>query len=105
MVSLFRVENQSGMQDLWYDAYGNFRPLVTRLTDGKAHEMPMGFDPDFDIDERMSKLRVLDLFSEICGFSLGNAVVPMIPELIGRAIIHTQTQETNSYTDYEDEYL
>lgn len=52
MASLFRVENQSSMQGLWYDADGNFRPLVTRLADGKAREMPMGFDPDFCIDGR-----------------------------------------------------
>lgn len=47
MAALFRIENQSSMQGLWYDAEGAFHPLIHRLADGKARDMPMGFDPDF----------------------------------------------------------
>lgn len=42
-------------------------------------------------------MNVLDLFSGIGGFSLGleralgNAVVPQIPEIIGRAIMRAQS--------------
>ena len=40
--------------------------------------------------------KVLDLFSGIGGFylGLGNAVVPQIPELIGRAILDHHQKET-----------
>ncbi len=45
----------------------------------------------------MTSLRVLDLFSGIVGFSLGlertggNAIVPQIAEIIGRAILESVT--------------
>lgn len=51
----------------------------------------------------MSALRVLDLFSGIGGFSLGleaagrlhglgNAVVPQVPEVLGRALVTAEAE-------------
>lgn len=50
MATLFRIENQASMQGLWYDADGNFRPLITQLKDGRARDMPMDPDADFGVD-------------------------------------------------------
>ena len=47
MPELFRIENPLSDQSLWYDTAGNLRPIIHRLTDAKARDMPMGFDPDF----------------------------------------------------------
>lgn len=52
MATLFRVEHRDTARSLWYDPNGNFRPLVTRLKDGKARYMPMDWDASYGLGGR-----------------------------------------------------
>ena len=74
MTTLFRVENQNSMQGLWYDANGNFRPLVTQLRDGKARDMPMEPDPEYGLggDRWYSACESIPALS--CVFSLSDII-------------------------------
>lgn len=56
MSILYRVENPSTMQGLWYRGDGTFNPFIRSLGDAKCHDLPMDFDPAF-------KAEGLDWFS------------------------------------------
>jgi hypothetical protein len=44
---LFRIENPTGRNGLWYDIDGGFDPLITRLAAAKAAHLPMKYDPEY----------------------------------------------------------
>lgn len=74
MADLFRIENQSSYQGLWYDKNGSFQPLIDRLADGKARDMPMGFDPDFGADGHRWYSACESIPALSCVFSLGDVI-------------------------------
>lgn len=74
MTTLFRVENQTSMQGLWYDTNGNFRPLVTRLADGKARDMPMDMDPTYGLGGRRWYSACESIPALSCVFSLDDVI-------------------------------
>jgi len=45
MHTLYRVGSPTG-QGLWYEADGEFNPLIKTLSNAKCRDMPMGHDPD-----------------------------------------------------------
>lgn len=42
--TIWRIENPSTGSGMWYDAAGNFNPVITDLTDCKSAHLPMGFN-------------------------------------------------------------
>ena len=74
MGTLFRVENQTSMQGLWYDAAGRFRPLVTRLKDGAARDMPMDADPDYGLGGKRWYSACESIPALSCVFSLSDII-------------------------------
>lgn len=48
--TLYRVENPITMQGLWYDKDGRFNPLITKLSNAKCRDLPMGYDPLLKVD-------------------------------------------------------
>lgn len=50
MITLFRVENLTNRQGLWYRGDGTFNPHILTLTDGKSKDLPMEFNPELKVD-------------------------------------------------------
>lgn len=46
---LYRVENLTSRQGLWYKGDGSFNPHILTLTDGRSKNLPMEFNPEFKI--------------------------------------------------------
>lgn len=43
--TIYRYENPTTQVGMWYNANGEFNPFIVNLTDGKAKELPMPYNP------------------------------------------------------------
>jgi hypothetical protein len=46
-IEIFRLENIESNHGMWYNKNGDFDPFITRLTEGKSADLPMGYNPRY----------------------------------------------------------
>lgn len=49
-ITLYRVDNPTGDQQLWYNRDGSFNPVVEKLSSGRLVPLPMTYDEKYGKD-------------------------------------------------------